>query len=71
MFSASGLLGRQVLRSFHLDGWNAVGTALSRVDPPTVIKLDLTVDGEIERVLDDIKYAAKTLSELQLPRFAS
>ena len=57
--AASGLLGRQVLRAFELDGWKAIGTALNRVNPPSIIKLDLVGDGEIERVLDDVKYAAK------------
>jgi nucleoside-diphosphate-sugar epimerase len=55
---ASGLLGRQVLRTFQLESWNAVGTALNRPDPPTTIKLDLLDEGAIERVLDDVKPTA-------------
>lgn len=52
---ASGLLGRQVQRQFLLDGWSAIGTALSRVMPPEIIRLDVLDRREIERVLDETK----------------
>ncbi|KAF2021411.1 NAD(P)-binding protein [Aaosphaeria arxii CBS 175.79] len=52
---ASGLLGRQVQRQFHLDGWKAVGTGLNRISPPEVIKLDILDKNEIDRVLDEVK----------------
>ncbi|KAF2792705.1 NAD(P)-binding protein [Melanomma pulvis-pyrius CBS 109.77] len=52
---ASGLLGRQVQRVFHLDGWKSIGTGLKRIDPPEVIRLDILNAKEIERVLDEVK----------------
>ncbi|ORY04379.1 hypothetical protein BCR34DRAFT_627077 [Clohesyomyces aquaticus] len=52
---ASGLLGRQVHRVFEKDGWKATGTALSRPDPPNIIKLDITDAQEFERILDEVK----------------
>ncbi|KAH4204667.1 hypothetical protein HBI18_075920 [Parastagonospora nodorum] len=52
---ASGLLGRQVQRQFFLDGWKSIGTGLSRVVLPDVIKLDILDRKEVERVLDEIK----------------
>ncbi|KAF2462750.1 NAD(P)-binding protein [Lindgomyces ingoldianus] len=52
---ASGLLGRQVHKVFQLDGWNAVGTALSRPNPPSIIKVDITNAEEFERALDEVK----------------
>lgn len=53
---ASGLLGRQVRKTFDIDSWKAVGTGLSRINPPEVIKLDILDAKEIERVLDEVKY---------------
>ncbi|KAH9882360.1 hypothetical protein J1614_000596 [Plenodomus biglobosus] len=50
---ASGLLGGQVQRQFLLDGWTTVGTALNRIMPPDVIKLDVLDRGEVERLLDE------------------
>lgn len=44
-------------RVFHLDGWKAVGTGFNRIDPPEVIKLDILNTKDIERVLDEVKYA--------------
>ncbi|KAI8933100.1 hypothetical protein NX059_009743 [Plenodomus lindquistii] len=52
---ASGLLGGQVQRQFDLDGWTAVGTAVNRIMPPEIIKLDILNHSEIERVLDEVK----------------
>ncbi|CAI6296970.1 unnamed protein product [Periconia digitata] len=52
---ASGLLGRQVRLAFEIDGWNAIGTALKRINPPEVISLDILEQKQIERVLDDVK----------------
>ncbi|KAH7079534.1 hypothetical protein FB567DRAFT_124117 [Paraphoma chrysanthemicola] len=52
---ASGLLGRQVQRQFFLDGWNVVGTGVSRISPPEIIKLDILDGKEVERVLDEVK----------------
>tara|TARA_R110002003_G_scaffold161_2_gene13797 strand:- start:24692 stop:25567 length:876 start_codon:yes stop_codon:yes gene_type:complete len=44
-----------VQRQFFLDGWNAIGTGLSRISPPEVIKLDILDPKEIERVLDEVE----------------
>ncbi|KAF2269430.1 NAD(P)-binding protein [Lojkania enalia] len=52
---ASGLLGRQVQKAFKLDDWNTLGTGLSRISPPEVIKLDILDIKEIERILDEVK----------------
>ncbi|KAI1511797.1 methionine adenosyltransferase 2 subunit beta [Pyrenophora tritici-repentis] len=52
---ASGLLGRQVQREFLLDGWKSVGTGLSRIASPDVVRLDILNEKEIETVLDNTK----------------
>ncbi|KAF1834096.1 NAD(P)-binding protein [Decorospora gaudefroyi] len=52
---ASGLLGRQVQRAFLLDGWTSVGTGLSRIASPNLIRLDVLNQKETERVLDQVK----------------
>ncbi|KAF2646576.1 NAD(P)-binding protein [Massarina eburnea CBS 473.64] len=52
---ASGLLGKQVRKTFEVDSWKAVGTGLSRIDPPEIIKLDILDPKEIESVLDEVK----------------
>ncbi|KAF1969703.1 NAD(P)-binding protein [Bimuria novae-zelandiae CBS 107.79] len=52
---ASGLLGSQVRREFDIDGWMSIGTGLSRISPPEIIKLDVRDGASIERVLDEVK----------------
>ncbi|KAF2685292.1 NAD(P)-binding protein [Lentithecium fluviatile CBS 122367] len=52
---ASGLLGREVRRTFEIDSWTAFGTALNRPSPPEIIKMDILDAKEIERVLDEVK----------------
>ncbi|KAF3479457.1 dTDP-4-dehydrorhamnose reductase [Arthroderma uncinatum] len=53
---ASGLLGRQVLRTFQQDdNWKVTGQGFSRASPPQILKADLTVPAEIEKLLDDVK----------------
>lgn len=44
-------------RSFHLDGWKAVGTGLNRISLSEVIRLDILKSEEIDRVLDEVQYA--------------
>ncbi|KAF2096017.1 NAD(P)-binding protein [Rhizodiscina lignyota] len=51
----SGLLGREVLKAFERAGWKAVGTALTRTNPPSIVKLDLEDEDEIEKILEDVK----------------
>lgn len=38
-----------------MDGWKSVGTGLSRIASPDVIKLDILNEKEIETVLDNVK----------------
>ena len=52
---ATGLLGRQVVKAFADNGWNAVGTGFSRASPPSILKVDLCKKAEIEQVLDEVK----------------
>lgn len=54
--TASGLLGRDIVKAFDRDDWRVVGTGLSRVNPPSIIKLDLQDEGSILRVLDEVQY---------------
>lgn len=53
--AGSGLLGRDVVKAFETAGWKAVGTGNTRAQAP-IIKLDLLVEGDIARVLDEVKY---------------
>ncbi|QDS69132.1 hypothetical protein FKW77_010389 [Venturia effusa] len=52
---ASGLLGRDVAKSFEYAHWDVVGTGLSRPKPPSIVKLDLLNGEDIKRVLDEEK----------------
>ena len=53
---ATGLLGRQVLRTFsESKDWEAVGTGFSRASPPHIVKLDLSDQAAVEKSLDDVK----------------
>ena len=52
---ATGLLGREVTKSFARAGWTVKGTGLSRADGTSVVKVDLNHANEIESTLDDIK----------------
>jgi S-adenosylmethionine synthetase len=52
---ATGLLGRQVINAFELANWNAVGTGFTRAKPPTILKVDLTSEDEVVKVLDDVE----------------
>ncbi|KAK3196107.1 hypothetical protein K4F52_000975 [Lecanicillium sp. MT-2017a] len=52
---STGLLGRQVANTFHLMGWNVVGTGYSRADGVTIRKVDLGDVAQVKTVLDDTK----------------
>ncbi|KAH6639035.1 hypothetical protein C7974DRAFT_387749 [Boeremia exigua] len=52
---ASGLLGRQVQRQFACAGWKAIGTGLTRLNPPDIIPLNLLSPRAIDTVLDETK----------------
>ncbi|KAF3309199.1 hypothetical protein TWF173_011357 [Orbilia oligospora] len=54
---ATGLLGRQVVRAFDEAGWDVIGTGFSRANPPRILKLDITNQEDVEKVLDDVKPA--------------
>ncbi|KAF3222676.1 hypothetical protein TWF106_005481 [Orbilia oligospora] len=54
---ATGLLGRQVVRAFDEAGWEVIGTGFSRANPPRILKLDITDQEDMEKVLDDVKPA--------------
>ncbi len=42
-------------REFLLDGWKSIGTGLSRITAPDVVKLDVLDPNDIARVLDETK----------------
>lgn len=52
---ATGLLGRKVLQAFERGGWKVTGTGLSRANPPSILKVDLSDDVAINSVLDEVK----------------
>lgn len=52
---ATGLLGRKVVQAFERGGWKATGTGLSRANPPSILKVDLSDDVAITSVLDEVK----------------
>jgi nucleoside-diphosphate-sugar epimerase len=53
---ATGLLGREVLRTFQREsGWKAIGQGLTRAAPPAILKADLQNADEIEELLDEVK----------------
>ncbi|KAL1836706.1 hypothetical protein VTJ49DRAFT_4751 [Mycothermus thermophilus] len=52
---ATGLLGRQVAKAFAFHDWTVKGTGFSRADGKSILKVDLSDAGEVERVLDEVK----------------
>lgn len=53
---ASGLLGRQILQAFGEAGWDVVGLGLSRPNPPSIRKLDLSDGPAVLTLLDEERY---------------
>ncbi|KAK3060316.1 hypothetical protein LTS18_008813 [Coniosporium uncinatum] len=51
----TGLLGREVVKAFKRAGWMAIGTGLTRANPPDILMLDLLQEEDIEKVLSDAK----------------
>jgi NAD(P)-dependent dehydrogenase (short-subunit alcohol dehydrogenase family) len=51
----TGFLGRQVVKRFASNNWNAKGTGFSRADGTSILKVDLAKGEEIERALDEQK----------------
>lgn len=52
---ATGFLGRQAVRAFQQDGWNVKGTGFTRAKPPVILKIDLSVEAEIAKALEEVK----------------
>ncbi|POR35669.1 Methionine adenosyltransferase 2 subunit beta [Tolypocladium paradoxum] len=52
---ATGLLGREVARTFRLASWTVKGTGYSRADGVDTLKVDLLSEGEVAKVLDATK----------------
>jgi S-adenosylmethionine synthetase len=56
---ATGLLGRQVLKSFESAGYNAVGTGFSRATDH-IRMVDIQNTDEVNKLFDEVKYALNT-----------
>ncbi|KAI9731925.1 MAG: hypothetical protein M1834_004376 [Cirrosporium novae-zelandiae] len=54
---ATGLLGRQVVKGFERAGWETYGTGFSRAKPPSIIKVNLLNEKEVEEALETINTA--------------
>ncbi|KAK5071723.1 hypothetical protein LTR64_004499 [Lithohypha guttulata] len=52
---ATGLLGRQVLKTFEDANWETIGTGFSRANPPKIRKLDIQNEDEVRALLDEVK----------------
>ncbi|CAK7209495.1 hypothetical protein SBRCBS47491_000463 [Sporothrix bragantina] len=52
---ASGLLGRQVVRAFQQAGWDVTGTAFSRANGTSLIKVDLEDAAAVKDALDRVQ----------------
>ena len=64
VIGATGLLGRQITLAFERGGWEVVSTGLKRVRPLKVRSLDLTKPSAISPLLDEVKYACYSISEI-------
>ena len=53
---ATGLLGREVRKSFKQAGWLTVGQGYTRAAPPTILKANLEEASDVKRILDEAKY---------------
>jgi len=52
---ATGQLGRQVVQAFQTEGWEVVGTGLSRAKPPAIRKVNLQNQDDVVAMLDEVK----------------
>ncbi|KAF5016376.1 hypothetical protein F66182_11960, partial [Fusarium sp. NRRL 66182] len=50
---ATGLLGREVTKSFKQAGWLTVGQGFNRAAPPTILKANLEDPADVKRILDE------------------
>ncbi|EGS21020.1 dtdp-4-dehydrorhamnose reductase-like protein [Thermochaetoides thermophila DSM 1495] len=51
---ATGLLGRQVVKTFAGRGWSVKGTGFSRADGKEILKVDLADPEHVENTLDEV-----------------
>lgn len=63
---ATGLLGREVTKSFKQAGWLTVGQGLNRAAPPTILKANLEDPADVKRILDEAKYVTYSESYLDI-----
>ena len=49
------------MNAFNRENWRVVGTGLTRVNPPSLVKLDLQDEKSILQVLDDVQYVIKKM----------
>lgn len=56
---ATGLLGREVTKSFKQAGWLTVGQGWNRAAPPTILKANLEDPEDIKRIIDEAKYVKR------------
>jgi len=59
---ATGLLGRQVAKSFDRSGWDVKGTGFTRASPPTILKLDLGSEADVAKTLEEVKFVFSQFS---------
>lgn len=52
---ATGLLGRQIVKRFAENKWNAKGTGFSRADGRDILKVDITNSDQLAQALDAVK----------------
>lgn len=55
---ATGLLGRQVLKSFSDASWQVTGTGFSRASEG-IRKLDIQDEEAVSQILDEVKYGSQ------------
>lgn len=58
---ASGLLGRQVIKALDAAGWDSICTGFSRASPPKIIKVDIQNHEEVNQLLSEVKYVARSI----------
>lgn len=60
---ATGLLGREVAKTFRLASWTVKGTGYSRADGVDTLKVDLQNESEVAKVLDETKFVPPRIDE--------
>lgn len=57
----TGLLGRQIKAPYERENWTVKGTGYSRADGVDVLKVDITKEAEVEKVLKDVRLVSPSL----------